>query len=74
MLLVVIALETFDAGGGAVGALNAMLGIGGLIGAALVIRHVAPQRLAAAFRIGIGMWGLGVAALALARRSRSPAS
>lgn len=65
VLIVVIALELLDTGQAGVGFLNSALGIGGLIGALAAAALVGRQQLAANFGVGIFIWGLPIALVAV---------
>lgn len=61
VLIVVLALETLDAGAAGLGFLNSAAGVGG-IAAALVVTGVATRgRLASGLGVGIALWGLPLA-------------
>jgi MFS family permease len=64
VFLVVLALHAFDLGEGGVGSLNAALGLGGLLGG-LVLYRRARERLSDDLRLGLFLWSLPLAALAL---------
>ena len=64
VLIVVIAFRLLHAGGSWVGYLTAALGAGGLIGAFASVT-LQGRRLAAPFGVGLLLWGLPIAALAL---------
>jgi predicted MFS family arabinose efflux permease len=63
VLLVVVALDVLSLGNGAVGWLNAAIGAGGLIGAALAARLAHLTRLGRCFVLGVALWGLPLVAL-----------
>jgi MFS family permease len=65
VLIVVIALELLDTGQAGVGFLNSAVGIGGLIGALAAAALVGRRRLAANFAIGIFIWGIPIALVAV---------
>jgi MFS family permease len=65
VLIVVIALELLDTGQAGVGFLNSAIGIGGLIGALAAAALVGRRRLAANFGIGIFIWGIPIALVAV---------
>ena len=62
VLLVALAVDVLAAGDGAVGLLNAALGLGGLVGGAAALTIVSRYRLAGALAIALLLWGVGVAA------------
>lgn len=65
VLLVVLALDVLSLGDGAVGWLNAAIGVGGLIGGALAARLAHLTRLGRCFVLGVALWGLPLVALGL---------
>jgi len=65
VLIVVIALKVLDTGEAGVGFLNSAVGIGGLVGAMAAAALVGRKRLAADFGLGIFIWGLPIALLAV---------
>jgi MFS family permease len=65
VLVVVIALELLDTGEAGVGFLNSALGVGGLLGALAAAALVGRGRLAANFGVGIFIWGLPIALVAV---------
>jgi MFS family permease len=65
VLIVVIALELLDTGEAGVGFLNSAIGIGGLIGALAAAALVGRRRLATNFGVGIFIWGLPIALVAV---------
>jgi MFS family permease len=65
VLIVVLALEFLDAGQAGVGFLNSAIGVGGLVGAFGAAALVGRRRLAADFGIGIFIWGVPLALLAV---------
>jgi MFS family permease len=65
VLIVVCAIELLDLGEPGVGYLNSAVGIGGLIGAGAALALVGRRRLAADFGVGLVLWGLPIAAIAL---------
>jgi MFS family permease len=65
VLIVVIALELLDTGQAGVGFLNSALGIGGVIGALAAAALVGRRRLAANFGLGIFIWGVPIALVAV---------
>jgi MFS family permease len=64
VLIVVISLQLLD-NEAAVGYLNSAIGIGGILGALLAAALVARARLATDFAVGIIVWGVPVALIAL---------
>ena len=62
-LIVVLALDVLGIGQTGVGALNAALGIGGVIGAAVAVVAGSRERLFPAFRAGSFLYGVPVAAI-----------
>jgi MFS family permease len=58
VLVVVLAFEVLGGGEGQVGTLFAAVGVGGLIGAAIVLPVAAGRRLAFAFALGNALWAL----------------
>ena len=64
VLIVVIALQLLD-NQAAVGYLNSAIGVGGVLGALLTAALVARARLATDFGIGILIWGLPIALIAV---------
>jgi MFS family permease len=65
VLIVVIALKLLDTGNAGVGFLNSAVGIGGLLGAVAAATLVGRRRLAADFGLGIFIWGLPIALVAV---------
>jgi MFS family permease len=66
VLIVVAALELLDLGDAGVGYLNAAIGIGGIVGAAVMFALVGgTRRLAPHFAVGMALWGLPMMLLAL---------
>ena len=65
VLIVVVALDLLDAGRAGVGFLNSAVGIGGLIGALAAAALVGRRRLAADFGLGIFIWGIPIALVAV---------
>jgi len=65
VLIVVIALDLLDAGNAGVGFLNSAIGIGGLLGAVAAAALVGRRRLAADFGMGIFIWGVPIALVAI---------
>jgi MFS family permease len=64
VLLVVLAFEVLDLGGSGVGLLNAALGAGAILGAALMVVLVG-RRLAMPIVTGFACWGLAMSAIGL---------
>jgi MFS family permease len=65
VLLVVIALKLLDSGRAGVGFLNSAVGIGGLLGAVAAAALVGRKRQAADFGLGIFIWGVPIALVAV---------
>jgi MFS family permease len=65
VLIVVIALKLLDTGNAGVGFLNSAVGIGGLLGALAAAALVGRGRLAADFGLGIFIWGVPIALVAI---------
>jgi MFS family permease len=65
VLIVVIALELLDTGSAGVGFLNSAVGIGGLLGALAAAALVGRRKLAADFGLGIFIWGVPIALVAI---------
>jgi MFS family permease len=65
VLIVVIALKLLDTGKAGVGFLNSAVGIGGLLGAFAAAALVGRRRLAADFGLGIFVWGVPIALVAI---------
>lgn len=65
VLIVVIALQLLDTGTAGVGFLNSAVGVGGLLGAIAAAALVGRSRLATDFGIGIFIWGLPIALVAI---------
>jgi MFS family permease len=65
VLIVVVALELLDTGQAGVGFLNSAVGVGGLLGAVAAAALVGRRRLAADFGVGIFIWGLPIALVAV---------
>ncbi len=65
VLIVVVALKLLDTGQAGVGFLNSAIGIGGLIGALAAAALVGRRRLAADFGVGIFIWGVPIALVAI---------
>jgi hypothetical protein len=65
VLVVVFALELADLGASAAGYLNALAGVGGLIGSTLALSLAGRLRLAIPFVVALLAWGLPVAVIGL---------
>ncbi len=65
VLIVVIALKLLDTGRAGVGFLNSAVGVGGLLGALVAAALVGRKRLASDFGMGIFIWGLPIALVAV---------
>jgi MFS family permease len=65
VLIVVIALKLLDTGQAGVGFLNSAVGVGGLLGAVAAAALVGRGKLAADFGVGIFIWGLPIALVAV---------
>jgi MFS family permease len=65
VLIVVLALELLDTGQAGVGFLNSAVGIGGLLGALAAAALVGRRRLAGDFGVGILIWGVPLALVAV---------
>ena len=65
VLIVVIALKLLDTGQAGVGFLNSAVGIGGLLGAVAAAALVGRGRQAADFGLGIFVWGVPIALVAI---------
>jgi MFS family permease len=65
VLIVVVALKLLDTGKAGVGFLNSAVGIGGLLGALAAAALVGRRRMAADFGLGIFIWGLPIALVAV---------
>jgi MFS family permease len=65
VLIVVIALKLLDTGNAGVGFLNSAVGIGGLLGALAAAALVGRGRQAADFGVGIFIWGIPIALVAI---------
>ncbi|MEO5575007.1 MAG: MFS transporter [Gaiellaceae bacterium] len=61
VLIVVLALETLQAGAAGLGILNSAAGIGGIVAALFVAGVAARGRLASSLGVGIVLWGLPLA-------------
>jgi MFS family permease len=65
VLIVVVALQLLDTGTAGVGLLNSAVGVGGLLGALAAAALVGRKRLAADFGLGIFIWGVPIALVAV---------
>jgi MFS family permease len=65
VLIVVLAFDLLDTGSAGVGFLNSALGVGGLLGSALAFTLIGRRRLGTSFGIGIALWGLPIALIAI---------
>ena len=65
VLLVVLAFRMLDIGSGGVGFLNAAVGVGGIVGAALATLLVARRRLTPPLMGGAAAWGTALVAIGL---------
>ncbi len=65
VLVVVVAIELLGLGEPGVGALNAALGLGGLVGAVGAIALAGRERLDPAFRLALAGWGAPIALIGL---------
>jgi MFS family permease len=65
VFVVVIAFEFFQWGPEGVGFLDAMVGLGGIVGAAASIALIGKRRLAGGFAAGLVLWGAPFVAIAL---------
>jgi MFS family permease len=65
VLIVVISLEILDMGDAGVGWLNSAVGAGGIAGAVLALALVGRRRLAADFGLGLILWGVPIALIAV---------
>jgi MFS family permease len=65
VLIVVIALKLLDTGQSGVGFLNSAVGVGGLLGALAAAALVGRRRQAADFGLGIFIWGVPIALVAV---------
>ena len=65
VLIAVVALELLDIGNAGVGLLNASIGVGALLGAVVAAGLVGRKRLATDFGVGIFLWGLPIALVAV---------
>lgn len=63
VLMIVLALDTLALGDDSIGWLNAAIGLGGLVGAAVAARAVHLTTLGRCLVVGVGGWGVGVMAL-----------
>jgi MFS family permease len=67
VLVVVAAFDLLDAGEAGVGYLNAMIGVGGIVGGMIALVLATRGRLATDFAIGLVLFGLPLALVALAQ-------
>jgi MFS family permease len=65
VLVVVVALKVLDTGQAGVGFLNSAVGVGGLLGAVAAAALVGRKRMAADFGLGIFIWGIPIALIAV---------
>jgi MFS family permease len=65
VLIVVVALKLLDTGQAGVGFLNSAVGVGGLLGALAAAALVGRGRLATDFGVGIFIWGVPIALVAV---------
>lgn len=65
VFIVVIALKLLDTGEAGVGFLNSAVGVGGVLGAIVAAALLARKRQAADFGLGIFIWGIPIALLAV---------
>jgi MFS family permease len=65
VLIVVAALDLLDLGRSGPGFLNSAVGVGGLAGALLALALVGRRRLASDFGLGLVLWGLPIALVAV---------
>jgi MFS family permease len=65
VLIVVVALKLLNTGSAGVGFLNSAVGIGGLLGALAAAALIGRRRLAADFGLGIFIWGVPIALVAV---------
>jgi predicted MFS family arabinose efflux permease len=65
VLIVVLAFDLLETGSAGVGLLNSAIGVGGLVGSLVAASLVGRPRLGASFGIGIALWGLPLAIVAL---------
>lgn len=63
VLMIILALDTLSLGDDSIGWLNAAIGLGGLAGALVAARVVHMTTLGRCLIVGVGGWGVGVAAL-----------
>jgi Cyclic nucleotide-binding domain/Major Facilitator Superfamily len=63
VLLVILAIDVLQIGEAGVGYLNAAMGAGGLVGAAISVSLVGRHRLAVPFGLGMLLWSLSLAAI-----------
>ena len=66
VLLTVIALETLGVGRGGLGALNATLGAGALVGGVATVGIVSRRRLASVFALALVLWGAPISLMGIA--------
>jgi len=66
VLIVVLAFEVLGAGQSAVGALNAAVGVGGIVGAAVALIAGTRERLSPALRAGAALYGLPIVGMGAA--------
>lgn len=65
VLIVVVALKSLDTGEAGVGFLNSAVGVGGVLGALVAAGLIGRKRLAADFGLGIFIWGVPIALIAV---------
>ena len=65
VLLVVLALDLLETGDGGVGLLYASVGVGGLVGAMVVLSVASRGRLAGPLAVGLVLWGAPIALIGL---------
>jgi MFS family permease len=65
VLLAATAIDLLDLGRGGLGLLSSAVGIGGIVGAVASTALTGRRRLAGAFALGIGLWGLPLVLLGL---------
>jgi MFS family permease len=65
VFVVVVALKLLDTGQAGVGFLNSAVGVGGLLGAVAAAALVGRKRMAADFGLGIFIWGIPIALIAV---------
>ncbi|MGN6378152.1 MAG: MFS transporter [Gaiellales bacterium] len=61
VFMVALAIDELGLGSPGVGYLDAVFGVGGVVGGAIITAMSGTRRLAAAFGIGVAGWGIGVA-------------